>query len=132
MKGKFLPVFVAGLFSVFIMMGCGGSQEGQILGTWVMTRMDALPGEKPYYEWEFTEEGDLLRYQVTDYTDTLLSIGKWGFNKRNRLNITKFDQGFNGEWEVVTLRNDVLRMVLKIEHDGHPAGQLLTEFVRKR
>ncbi|MBX7202668.1 MAG: hypothetical protein IT240_01815 [Bacteroidia bacterium] len=132
MKRSLIILSFAGLLSLLTILGCGGNQEGQILGTWTMTRMDALPGEKPYYQWEFTEEGDLLRYQVTDVTDTLLSVGRWGFNKRNRLNITKFDVGFNGEWEVVTLRNDVLRMVLKVEVDNHPAGQVLVEFVRKR
>jgi hypothetical protein len=132
MKLRILIAFATGFLSLMLIMGCAGNQEGLILGTWVMTRMDALPGEKPYTEWEFTEEGDLLKYQITETTDTLLSIGRWGFNKRNRLNITKFDQGFNGEWEVVTLRNDVLRMVLKVEVEDRPAGQLLTEFVRRR
>jgi hypothetical protein len=132
MSRKFFLGLIAGIAALIMFIGCGGAQEGQILGTWVLTRMDALPGEKPYYEWEFTEEGDLLKYEISDLNDTLLSIGRWGFTKRNRLNITKFEQDFNGEWEVVTLRNDVLRMVLKVQVDGRPAGQLLTEFVRKR
>jgi hypothetical protein len=60
-----------------------------------------------------------------------MSVGRWGLNKKNRLSISKFDVGFNGEWEIVYFKNDVLRMVLKVYNDqNQPAGQVLVEFVR--
>ena len=61
------------------------------------------------------------------------TVGRWGFSKRNKLNISKFDIGFNGEWDVVYFKNDVMRMVLKVYNaENQPAGQVLVEFTRSR
>ncbi len=101
------------------------------MGVWERTQMDKLPGEYPKIYWEFTGDNDIIRYQVTELEKELRSVGRWGLNKRNRLSISKFDVGFNGEWEIVTFKNDVLRMVLKVyTEDEQPAGQVLVEFVR--
>jgi hypothetical protein len=111
--------------------GCSNNQESSIVGVWERTQMDKLPGEYPKIYWEFTGDNDLIRYQVTELEKELRSVGRWGLNKRNRLSISKFDVGFNGEWEIVTFKNDVLRMVLKVyTEDEQPAGQVLVEFVR--
>lgn len=113
---------------------CKGNQENRIIGVWRQTRFDALPDELPYYEWEFTSDNDLIKYEVTDLEKKFSTTGRWGFTKSNRLNISKFDIGFNGEWEIVTLKKGVLRMVLKVynEDTGAGAGQVLVEFVQER
>lgn len=113
---------------------CKGNQENKIIGVWRQTRFDALPDELPYYEWEFTSDNDLIKYEVTDLEKKFSTTGRWGFTKSNRLNISKFDIGFNGEWEIVTLKKGVLRMVLKVydEDTGAGAGQVLVEFVQER
>jgi hypothetical protein len=111
--------------------GCSNNQEASIVGVWERTQMDKLPEEYPKIYWEFTGDNDIIRYQVTELEKNLQSVGRWGLNKRNRLSISKFDVGFNGEWEIVTFKNDVLRMVLKVyTEDEQPAGQVLVEFVR--
>lgn len=126
------------LVLVLVLGSCSGSQENKLIGTWNLTRMDALPGEYPLTQWEFTSDNDLIRYKVSEVETKLMSTGRWGFSKRNRLNISKFDVDFNGEWEIVTFKNDVLRMVLKVfvaDEDGkgeRPAGQVLVEFTRVR
>jgi len=111
---------------------CMSNQENQLVGTWTLTRMDALPGEYPFIQWEFTADYDLLKYEITETENKPISTGRWGFSKRNRLNISKFDQDFNGEWQIVTFKNNVLRMVLPVVVDDHPAGQVLVEFTRSR
>lgn len=124
---------------VIVLLGlsaCTGSQENKLIGVWTVTRMDALPEEFPIEQWEFTNDNDLLRYKVTEVESELFTTGRWGFSKRNRLNLSQFDVGFNGEWEIVTLNDDVLRMVLKVFVDDgggeRPAGQILMEFTRAR
>ena len=132
---------ILGPFAVVLVMllsACTGSQENKLIGTWNLTRMDALPDEYPIEQWEFTADNDLLRYEVTEVSSDLLTTGRWGFPKRNRLSLSKFDVGFNGEWEIVTLNDNVLRMVLKVfvaDESGsgeRPAGQVLVEFSRAR
>lgn len=119
-------------FSLLLMLGaCAGNQENRIIGTWMLTRMDELPSKTDGEVWEFTAENDLIKYQLKNNKDSLMNVGNWSFNKFNRLNITKFDKGFNGEWEVVNLNKNVLRIVLKIEADDHSAGQVLREFTRR-
>jgi hypothetical protein len=119
------------LMIIMALASCSGSQDGKLIGTWELTPMDALPEEFPKIYWEFTSDNDILRYEVTDLEQNLLSVGRWGFSKRNRLNISKFDQDFNGEWEIVTFKQDVLRMVLKVFNENdQPAGQVLVEFTR--
>jgi hypothetical protein len=129
-----LTPFLFGL--LLLLSACSGSQENKLIGTWTVTKMDALPGEYPIEQWEFTNDNDLLRYKVTEVSNELFTTGRWGFSKRNRLNLSKFDVGFNGEWEIVTLTDEVLRMVLKVfvDDDGgqRPAGQVLVEFTRAR
>lgn len=110
---------------------CSNNQESKIIGVWVRTQMDRLPEEYPKIYWEFTGDNDLIKYEITELEQKLLSVGRWGLNKKNRLSISKFDVGFNGEWEIVYFKNDVLRMVLKVYNDqNQPAGQVLVEFVR--
>jgi hypothetical protein len=119
--------------TLFILGGCSASQESKLIGLWVRTPMDALPEEFPQEYWEFTSDNDILKYQVTDLEQNLLTVGRWGFAKRNKLSITKFDVGFNGEWDVVYFKNDVMRMVLKVfNSENQPAGQVLVEFTRAR
>ena len=119
------------LMLLMVMASCSGSQDGKLIGTWELTPMDALSEEFPKTYWEFTADNDLLRYEVTDLEQNLRAVGRWGFNKRNRLDISKFDQDFNGEWEIVTFKQDVLRMVLKVFNENdQPAGQVLVEFTR--
>ncbi len=115
----------------FSLGSCSNEQEAQIIGVWELTPMDNLPGEYPKVYWEFTADNDLIRYKITELERELQSVGRWGLSKRNRLNISKFDQGFNGDWIIVDFKNDVLRMVLKIYNEqDQPAGQILVEFVR--
>ncbi len=109
---------------------CSNNQESQIIGVWERTQEDKLPEEFPKIYWEFTGDNDLIRYEITELEQTLRSVGRWGLNKKNRVSISKFDVGFNGEWEIVYFKNDVLRMVLKIYEQNRPAGQVLVEFVR--
>ncbi|MEX1188681.1 MAG: hypothetical protein WED33_05440 [Bacteroidia bacterium] len=125
------------LFSLMLVLAaCSGNQENKLIGVWTVTRMDALPEEFPYEQWEFTSDSDLLKYEVSEVGSELLTTGRWGFTRRNRLNLSKFDVGFNGEWEVVTLNDNVLRIVLKVfvsdEGGERPAGQVLVEFTRSR
>jgi hypothetical protein len=128
------------LFIVFVLLfsACSGNQENKLIGVWTITRMDALPSEYPIEQWEFTSDNDLLKRRVTEVSDSLISAGRWGITKKNRLNISKFDVGFNGEWEVVTLTDDVFRIVLKVfvedENGGgeRPAGQILVEASKYR
>jgi len=126
------------LVLVLALSACSGSQENKLIGTWTVTRMDALPQEYPIEQWEFTADNDIIKYRVTEVSSDLMTTGRWGFSKRNRMNISKFDVGFNGDWEIVTFTDDVLRMVLKVfvpDEDGsgeRPAGQLLVEFTRAR
>jgi hypothetical protein len=110
--------------------GCATNQEGRIIGVWELTRMDALPGEYPLEQWEFTADNDILKYEVTEIERNLLSVGRWGINKRNRISIEKFDVGFNGDWSIVKLDNTVMRIVLPVVIDGRNAGQVLKEFSR--
>ena len=110
---------------------CSNNQESKIIGVWERTQMDKLPEEYPKTYWEFTGDNDIIRYQITELEQELMSVGRWGLNKKNRLSISKFDVGFNGEWEIVYFKNDVLRMVLKVYNEqNQPAGQVLVEFVR--
>jgi hypothetical protein len=124
--------------ALLLLASCTGNQENKLIGVWKATRFDALPDEYPFVQWEFTNDNDILKYEVTEIEKKLLSTGQWGFTKRNRLNISKFDEGFNGEWEIVTLKNDVLRMVLKVyvpdpeSGEERPAGQVLVEFTKSR
>ncbi len=111
---------------------CMSNQENQLVGVWTKTRMNALPGEYPYEQWEFTADYDVLKYKITETENQLMTTGRWGFTKRNRLSITKFDTDFNGEWQIVTLKKGVLRMVLKVFVNDQPAGQVLVEFSRAR
>lgn len=117
---------------ILLFAGCAGDQENRIVGTWEMTRMDALPGEFPIEHWEFTADNDLLKYEIDGSTRKFKWAGRWGFTKRNHVNISKFEQDFNGEWQIVVLRKDVLRMILPVEVDNRPAGQVLREFTRAR
>jgi hypothetical protein len=131
----FAPIVIV---LVLLLTACSGNQENKLIGTWTITRMDALPGEYPLEQWEFTSDNDLLKRQVTEVNDSLLTTGRWGITKKNRLNLSKFDVGFNGEWEVVTLTDDVFRIVLKVyvadENGGgeRPAGQVLVEASKAR
>ena len=110
---------------------CSNNQESQIIGVWERTQEDKLPEEFPKIYWEFTGDNDLIRYEITELEQLLRSVGRWGLNKKNRVSISKFDKGFDGEWEIVYFKNDVLRMVLKYYNDkNQPAGQSLVEFVR--
>jgi len=110
---------------------CSNNQESQIIGVWERTQEDRLPEEFPKIYWEFTGDNDLIRYEITELEQSLRSVGRWGLNKKNRVSISKFDKGFDGEWEIVYFKNDVLRMVLKYYNDkNQPAGQSLVEFVR--
>lgn len=110
---------------------CSNNQESKIIGVWERTQMDKLPEEYPKIYWEFTGDNDVIRYDISELEQQLRSVGRWGLNKKNRLSISKFDQGFNGEWEIVYFKNDVLRMVLKVYNEqNQPAGQVLVEFVR--
>jgi hypothetical protein len=121
------------LGTLLILGGCSASQESKLIGLWVRTPMDALPEEFPQEVWEFTSDNDILKYEVTDLEQNLLTVGRWGFAKRNKLSITKFDVGFNGEWDIVYFKNDVMRMVLKVfNSENQPAGQVLVEFTRSR
>jgi len=126
-------IFILVLPLVFSLGGCQASQDSKLVGTWVRMSEFALPEEYPQIYWEFTADNDLLKYEVDELGQYLRSTGKWGFTKRNRLNISKFDVGFNGEWEIVAFKNDVLRMVLKeFTTEGNPSGQVLVEFSRSR
>ena len=128
-----LRIFSLAILSLLLSLSaCMSNQENLIIGTWTVTRMDALPGEYPIEEWEFTADYDLIKSRITETENVIMSTGRWGFSKRNRLTITKFDVGFNGEWQIVTFKNNVLRMVLPAEVDGRPAGQVLREFTRSR
>jgi hypothetical protein len=126
--------------ALLLLSSCTGKQENKLIGVWRETRYDALPNEFPYVEWEFTADNDIIKRPVDETSVDILYIttGRWGFTKHNRLNISKFDVGFNGEWEIVTLKNDVLRMVLKVYVDDpesgeqRPAGQVLVEFTKTR
>ena len=126
--------------ALLLLASCTGKQENKLIGVWKETRFDALPGEYPYVEWEFTADNDIIKRPVneTGYDFFYSTTGRWGFTKHNRLNISKFDVGFNGEWEIVTLKNDVLRMVLKVyvpdpeSGEERPAGQVLVEFTKSR
>ena len=110
---------------------CSNNQESKIIGVWERTQMDKLPEEYPKIYWEFTGDNDIIRYEITELEQELRAVGRWGLNKKNRLSISKFDLGFNGEWEIVYFKNDVLRMVLKVYNEqNQPAGQVLVEFVR--
>ncbi len=110
---------------------CSNNQESQIIGVWERTQEDKLPEEFPKIYWEFTGDNDLIKYEITELEQELMSVGRWGLNKKNRLSLSKFDVGFNGEWEIVYFKNDVLRMVLKVYNEqNQPAGQVLVEFVR--
>jgi hypothetical protein len=122
------------LFSVSMLLiaGCGTNQSGNLVGNWTVTRMDALPGDYPIEQWEFTSDNDLLKYITTEFSKELRTTGRWSFDRRNRLSITNFDKGFNGEWEIVVFKTDVLRMVLKEQTNGIPSGQILREFTRTR
>ena len=115
---------------MMLFSGCATNQESKIVGVWELTRMDALPGEYPLEQWEFTADNDILKYEVTEIERNLLTAGRWGINKRNRLNIEKFDVGFNGDWTIVKLDNNVMRIVLPVTVDGRKAGQVLKEFSR--
>ena len=126
--------------ALFALASCSGNQENLLIGTWKQTRFDALPDEYPYVEWEFTADNDIIKRPVKEsgYDFFYITTGQWGFTKHNRLNISKFDTGFNGEWEIVTLKNGVLRMVLKVFNQDPesgkevPAGQVLVEFTKVR
>ena len=121
------------LGTLFVFGGCSAGQENKLIGLWVKTPMDALPEEFPQEYWEFTSDNDILKYEVTDIEQNLKTVGRWGFAKTNKLNITKFDIGFNGEWDIVYFKNDVMRMVLKVfNSENQPAGQVLVEFTRAR
>jgi hypothetical protein len=121
------------LGTLFVLGGCSAGQESKLIGLWVKTPMDALPEEFPQEYWEFTSDNDILKYEVTDIEQNLKTVGRWGFAKTNKLNITKFDIGFNGEWDIVYFKNDVMRMVLKVfNSENQPAGQVLVEFTRAR
>ena len=118
---------------VLSLAGCQASQDSKLVGTWIRMNEFTLPEDFPKIYWEFTADSDLLKYEVDELGQYLRSAGKWGFTKRNRLNISKFDVGFNGEWEIVTFKNDVLRMVLKeYTTEGNPSGQILVEFTKSR
>lgn len=109
---------------------CSNNQESKIIGVWERTQEDKLPEEFPKIYWEFTGDNDLIRYEITELEQTLRSVGRWGLTKKNRLSVSKFDVGYNGEWEIVYFKNDVLRMVLKYYQNDQPSGQELVEFVR--
>jgi hypothetical protein len=95
--------------------------------------MNALPEAYPRTYWEFTADQDLLKYDVDELGSYLIGTGRWGFTKKNRLNISKFEVSMNGEWEIVTFKDDVLRMILKeYTPEGNPSGQVLVEFTRVR
>jgi len=115
---------------LMLLSGCSTNQESKIVGVWELTRMDALPGEYPLEQWEFTADNDILKYEVTEIERNLLSVGRWGITKRNRLNIEKFDVGFNGDWTIVKLDNDVMRIVLPVIIEERNAGQVFKEFSR--
>lgn len=132
MNIKIKSLFFAISLSLLILAGCGTNQSSNLVGNWTVTRMDALPGDFPIEQWEFTADNDLLKYVTTEFSKDLKTTGRWSFNRRNRVGITNFDKGFNGEWEIVSFKADVLRMVLKVEKDGKPAGQVLREFTRTR
>ena len=112
--------------------GCSSNQESKIIGVWELTRMDALPGEYPLEQWEFTADNDILKYEVTEIERNLLSVGRWGITKRNRLNVEKFELGFNGDWTIVKLDNTVMRIILPVVIEGRNAGQVLKEFSRSQ
>ena len=113
--------------------GCSAQQDGKLVGTWVVTPMNALPEAYPRTYWEFTADQDLLKYDVDELGSYLIGTGRWGFTKKNRLNISKFEVSMNGEWEIVTFKDDVLRMILKeYTPEGNPSGQVLVEFTRVR
>jgi len=121
------------LFSLPLLMllaGCSTNQESKIIGEWELTRMDALPGEYPLERWEFTADNDILKYEVTEIEQNLMTVGRWGITKRNRLNIENFDVGFNGDWTIVKLDNNVMRIVLPVVIEERNAGQVLKEFSR--
>jgi hypothetical protein len=123
------------LFSIPLLMlysGCSSNQESKIIGVWELTRMDALPGEYPLEQWEFTADNDILKYEVTEIERNLLSVGRWGITKRNRLNVEKFELGFNGDWTIVKLDNTVMRIILPVVIEGRNAGQVLKEFSRSQ
>lgn len=115
---------------MMLFAGCSTNQESKIIGVWELTRMDALPGEYPLEQWEFTADNDVLKYEVTEIERNLLTVGRWGITKRNRLNVEKFDVGFNGDWTIVKLDNNVMRIVLPVVIEGRNAGQVLKEFSR--
>jgi hypothetical protein len=121
------------LSTLLVFGGCSAGQESKLIGVWVRTPMDALPEEFPQEYWEFTSDNDILKYEITDIEQNLKTVGRWGFSKRNKLSISKFDIGFNGEWDVVYFKNDVMRMVLKVYNaENQPSGQVLVEFTRSR
>jgi len=109
---------------------CSNNQESKIIGVWERTQEDKLPEEFPKIYWEFTGDNDLIRYEITELEQTLRSVGRWGLTKKNKVSVSKFDEGYNGEWEIVYFKNDVLRMVLKYYQNDQPSGQELVEFVR--
>ncbi len=125
---------------LLFLASCSGNQENELVGVWKVTRYDALPDEYPYVEWEFTSDNDIIKRPVkeTGYDDFYITTGRWGITKHNRLSISKFDVGFNGEWDIVTLKNGVLRIVLKVfatdPESGKeaPAGQVLVEMTKER
>jgi hypothetical protein len=115
---------------LMVLAGCSSNQESKIIGVWELTRMDALPGEYPLEQWEFTADNDILKYEVTEIERNLLTVGRWGINKRNRLNVEKFDVGFNGDWTIVKLDKNVMRIILPVVVEDRNAGQVLKEFSR--
>lgn len=114
---------------MLVMPSCTGAQRSNIVGVWEMTFMDRLPMTLPRRQWEFTADNKIRSYDLPENNiRKLRTEGQYSFTKSGRFEIIKFEQDYNGEWEIVVLRKGVLRIVLKRIIDDKPAGQTLLEF----
>jgi hypothetical protein len=128
---KFFNIFFISLAFASMMLtpSCQGTQSTRIVGVWEWTFMDRLPLTLPRRQWEFTADNKVRNFELPENNIRILrSEGQYSFTKNGRFEIVKFDTGYNGEWIIVTLKKDVLRIVLKEFVDDQPAGQTLLEF----
>ena len=75
-KTEMLKKIILLFFIPLLMLysGCSSNQESKIIGVWELTRMDALPGEYPLEQWEFTADNDILKYEVTEMKEIFFRL----------------------------------------------------------
>lgn len=130
---KVLLSLAAVVLLMFGFSGCSKDQENLLVGTWEFSYEDRLPGELPRRQWRFTADYQLIRLDLPENNQVFQgpNVGRWELTKRNRVTIREFDNSTNGEWQIILLNNRFLKMVLKAERDGKPAGQTLYEFTKR-